>query len=485
MKNLFATALLSFLALNCTKKNNSVDTESFKVALASEPLDWNWVTARDLTSLGILDNLVKPLVKIKYTTNQRALLKPGLLTNWRQDTSNNKVWLFKLNQNSKWSDGSKVTLKQIHSHLSKLIEKKNSPLCRFEAGQIASVRIEQKSQSLQIETKQQLPTLPNILSLLCFSPHKKHPPKSWKFIGTGDYTVTSYFPGKKMTLRRVRESKMIKRVEIFFLPSWETAISLFETGDLDFVPVVPTEQIPNIKKTKFLLSKPSFTTSFLVLNPNKKPFKNLILRKSIQQALDNEDLSKVMTGYKKSNSWLPHVFGNSVAPLVLEKKATFKAVVTPPLKIDFPIVDQSNYRRLAERLQIIFRPFGILLQIRMMDWSSYLIEINNKEPLLFMRSWTSHWGHPVEFLNIFSSDSNFNSIKWQYKKYDENTKSSWKEDSFSPESFTQRAAREISLDKALVIPLLEHKQHYLISTKYSSFESSPLLKFDFSTIRPK
>jgi len=464
--------LYLFFFCSCDKKDSSNSINQFRVGLSTEPLTWDWSKAKDLISLGVLDNLVRPLIEIEHLKDGDFALGEGLLRNWKQSSKNKKEWSFELSKKAFWSDGTRVSLKQIEASLNHLIKNKDDSLCSSEIQKIDSVGVDKLNENLKIKTKIELKTLPKILTMICFSPFKNERPKSWNFVGTGDFRVQSYESGKGMVLKRVKKnSKAIEKIRFVFLNSWSAALNLFEAGELDFVPVIPTLQIKRFQNSSSFNFDESFTTSFLVLNSKKGPFTQLKVRSVLKNALSKTNFEKVLYGFKSTNSFVPSLMLNTK----IYQNQTYKkpSKINPEVEIDLPCVDHENYKLTAQYLQSLLKPYGFNINIKLMDWKSFFHEINSGEASIYFRSWTAHWGHPVEFFNHLDKKNLSESDKL------------WSEEVFDSTSNVVLKLEQMQNQEISVVPLFEHKQYYLMNPKFTGFSASPLLKFNFKNVMLK
>ncbi|WP_022665889.1 ABC transporter substrate-binding protein [Desulfospira joergensenii] len=242
-------------------------------------------------------------------------------------------------------------------------------------------------------------------------------------VGSGPYKFESWSPGNELVLVKNPDYKwgpghvknkgpaVIDKVVYKDIKEESTRFLELKTGKLDVVFAVPTMFIDKIEKDKNLsiVQLPGLTLYHMIMNTQSPPLDNLLVRKGIALAVDQESITKNVfaSAGKPAYTYLIDSLPSSKvdpkdeirfdpegAKAALDKagwKMGPDGVRTDKdgnrLKLKMLAKNESSYRRSAEVIQAQLAAVGIETEINLMDPSSIRAFYKKGEHQLAVRSY--------------------------------------------------------------------------------------------------
>lgn len=310
-------------------------------------------------------------------------------------------------------------------------------------------------------------------------------------VGTGPYKFVSAISGSEVKLTRNDEywgtAPAIKNVTMTVITETSTAISRLETGEADFLPRVPVNQLNRVKNISNVetVAKSSSAISYLAMRNNSSvnpKMADLDLRKAIAMAYDPEGYIASVDGYASYSRSIvgPTLFGytsdaeNYGYGYNLEDA---KKLIADGGYADEPIVFLINNRpetiALAEYIQSNLKTAGLNnVKIESLEWAAYLSETqqDNRYDITIL-TWSNVTGDGTEML-----DPNFHSVNSSKRVRYDNTEFDALVDASKQTLDTAQRTAAISeankmiLDDAVVAPLYNQYQAYAFNSAYADVE---------------
>ncbi len=300
--------------------------------------------------------------------------------------------------------------------------------------------------------------------------------------------------------------------------STEEALDLFQSGRVDFIGSVPSNQLrqiveENIKSFKnpaeFILEqRPEMITYFYLFNVNKRPFNNLKLRQAINYAIDR---TKIIDRILYGQAYAPATYG-LVPPtfpfydirgikgydLNVDKARALLKAAGYPNGDNLPeirlIVNSGNTRNNTVAAEIQ-RQLKTNLNINVTFESlpnaeKYSLQQKGRGDL-FREGWVADYPSPESFLSVFYSayipqdtalPSFPNTTKYRnlsFDRYYEKGRDATNRDSAAAYFLK---AEQILVNDAPLVPLWYESNCRLIKTRMKNFHSNPLNVFDFTRV---
>jgi peptide/nickel transport system substrate-binding protein len=232
-------------------------------------------------------------------------------------------------------------------------------------------------------------------------------------VGTGPFKFIEWKQGDQITLEGNQDywqdAPKLEKVTFKVVPEVNTAVSMLQTGEVQFIDAVPPEQLPRIEKLKNVeLQKQEGTpVYYLGFNMEREPMKDLNFRKAVAHAVDREAYVNQLNGLgMKSNSIIgPKVFGydESVEDLgydydVEKAKQIIEENGYEGTELKMLVANTANYMTMAEIVQAQLKEVGINAEIESMEWGTFLDVTKKGDFDLTFLGWTNSTADGSELL---------------------------------------------------------------------------------------
>ena len=253
-------------------------------------------------------------------------------------------------------------------------------------------------------------------------------------VGTGPFKFVSWTPGDQIVLEKNkdywRDPAKLDKVTYKVVPEVSTAISMLQTGKVQFLDALPTEQVKRIEALKNVnVSKEEGTpVSYLGFNMSKEPMNNPEFRQAVAYALDRASYVKKMNGLGvEGNSLIgPKVFGYDASaddagyaydPEKAKEMVKKNDFGSKALTILTP--NRDNYMLMAEIAQSQLQDAGFNVKIESMEWGTFLDTVRDGKYDITFLGWANSTSDGSELLYPnFHSDNIGSSNRVQYNNPD-------------------------------------------------------------------
>lgn len=470
-KRILALALCCAMVFGlaaCGKGNSGKDATSvLKINLASEPayLDPALNSSVDGGCLAV--NSFAGLYTYSKDTQE---LIPQLAKAMPTVSEDGKVYTVDLIE-SKWSNGEELTAKDFvyswnrviaedtaadYAYLFDIIDRNEDGTLKVEATNDYQLQITLTSPCPYFNDLMAFPTFFPVYQagVEAADPDGKNP-GAWAqepgFVCNGAYTLTDWQHESSMTYTKNPNYYDADNVKIetlnFMLSADSTATyAAYQSGDLDFIDDVPTDEIPNLKDNPEFYIEDNLGTYYAAFNVNADLFKNMTadqavaLRKAISLVISRKDIVEKVgqTGQVPASSFVPEGMadgngstyeikeyynaaetGSSNADAVAEATKTLTdagftldggvlklngEVITVPYVLN----DNPGHKAAAEIMQQDLKAIGIDMSIETQDWQVFLDNRKAGKYTFAREGWLADYNDPVNMLEIFTTDSGNN-----------------------------------------------------------------------------
>jgi oligopeptide transport system substrate-binding protein len=228
----------------------------------------------------------------------------------------------------------------------------------------------------------------------------------------------------------------IQQVEGVIVKEGETAVNLYESGDLDDTEIFG-QYVDEYKGTPDFWSQTYFVDFYLVFNYREPFFQNENIRRAFQVGFDRQALtdkilndgSEPATGYVPDGIAGPgdQTFREAQGPVMppydpQQAKEYFQKgieeVGSNPT-IELLAYDDSTARDIATFLQSQFEDMGAKISVNVQPFDRKLELESNGEFQLSWQGWIADYNDPMTFMDLWLSDSSFNTQKYSNERYDQ------------------------------------------------------------------
>ncbi|MES2678352.1 MAG: ABC transporter substrate-binding protein [Bacteroidota bacterium] len=305
---------------------------------------------------------------------------------------------------------------------------------------------------------------------------------------------------------------------IDIVTSTEEALELFQSGAVDFISSVPSNQLrqiveDNIKSFKYpaefiLEQRPEMISYYYLFNTHSAPFNNLKLRQAVNYAIDR---TKIVDRVLHGQAYGPAVYGvvpptfdfykiNAIqgydlnldkAKKLLKEAGYADGSNLPEVRL---IVNSGNTRNntvAAEIQRQLKNNLNINVTFESLpNAEKYTLQLKGKGDL-FREGWVADYPSPESFLSVFygeyvtsdtAHESYPNTMRYQNKNYDKYYELGRDATSREMAMGYFLKAEQILLNDAPLIPLWYESNCRLIKTRLKNFHSNPLRYLDFTKV---
>jgi oligopeptide transport system substrate-binding protein len=260
----------------------------------------------------------------------------------------------------------------------------------------------------------------------------------------GPYTLTEVNPTEGVTMVKNQDywdadNVDIERVEGKIVKEIDTAVNLHESGELD-VTEISQEYVEEYRDSEDFYSQTTFAVFYMVPNQDTVPlFRNENVRKALQMGFDQraltdqilQDGSEPATGYVPAGIAGPEgeTFREAQGPVspeynpeearrLFEQGIEEEGGENPT--IELLAYDTSSGRDIATFLQSQLQDnLGMNIDVNVQPFDRKLELEANGEFQLSWQGWIADYNDPMTFLDLFLSDSAFNTGGYANEQYDQ------------------------------------------------------------------
>ncbi|MDQ0482553.1 glutathione ABC transporter substrate-binding protein [Guptibacillus hwajinpoensis] len=206
-------------------------------------------------------------------------------------------------------------------------------------------------------------------------------------VGTGPFTFVEWVQGDKVTLEANEDywqgAPDLKKVTMKVVPEYSTAVSMLQTGEVQFLDNISSEHLPRIESMENVEidTKEGTPVYYLGFNMNKEPFNDPKFREAIAHAIDREAyvnqlgglgiqndsiIGPKVFGYKEEAKDAGYDFDTDIAKQMLEDNGYANQ------KITLLAANTGNYMKMAEIVQAQLSDVGLDVSIESMEWGTFL-----------------------------------------------------------------------------------------------------------------
>ncbi len=443
--------LVVILVLTGCNPSPSTDGSVFRMSIITEPPTLDWTMATDNVSITILTNIMEGLTQ--YDSELNA--KPAIAKRWKYSEDGQTITFF-LRNDVYWSDGKPVTAADFEYSWKRLLAPETGAQYAYflfdikNASKYNSGEITDSSQVgvralapdvLEVRLKKPVSYFPSITTFMVTHPAREdiihQHGDSWtepeNIVTNGAYTLEEWEHEYKLVLKanpKHYEGKpAVDAIRIFVVQEPTTALTLYETGELDYLELPPVA-IPHYKSSTEYRNKPQLRGYYYGFNVQKPPFDNVLIRQAFAHAIDRSRIPIFLKGGElPASSWIPKgMFGyneNIGSKFDPKKARALLAEAGYPNGKEFPKVTAvfntgGVNRIMGEFIQAQWRKhLNIQIDFESLEWKVFLSRLDLDPPEIFRLGWGADFPDPDNFMNLFIKTSGQNRLRWSHPHYDE------------------------------------------------------------------
>ena len=256
--------------------------------------------------------------------------------------------------------------------------------------------------------------------------------------GTGPFKFKAWNLGRDVQLEAFADywggAPNIEGVRFLVVPSGDTAVSMYEAGELDVV-YVDTPTIRRVlKDPQFkdeMLTAPAAQIRYLGMNQNLyEPFKDIRVREAICIGFDRDAMvqglydgaafplyGQVTPGVAGYNPDLPAIpYDPERAKILLAEAGYPNGEGLPPIKITDTEPNKNDITYYANQFSSVL---GVPVEVEIVERGSHIKRMNAGEVPFFPWGWSAGYPDALYFLSqVWYGPSTYNRSRWQNDEFD-------------------------------------------------------------------
>ena len=463
----------------------------------------------------ILISLCEGLTIPNPNPNDENGYMAGTAESW-SISEDGKEYIFKINENAKWSNGDPVTAadfvwswKRILTaslgsqypdmlyYLEGAYEYHNGIIQDFEKVGIKAI----DEKTLRVNLKNPTPFFLGLLSHYSTWPvHKETVLKfgdiddrngEWtrpgNFVCNGPFQLKSWELNNKIIVEKnphYYDASMVRLNEIHYYPvsNVMTEDRMFRAGQLHLTSTLPSQKCPiYIEENPNLRIDPYMGTYFYRINTENETLSDVRVRKALAYSIDRKLLVDKVTKCGQipaysftppgTNGYQPNTeipFDPILAKSLLQEAGYSETNPFPKLEILFNT--NEDHRKLALAVQQMWQVnLGIEVELVNQDWKVYL----NREMIgdfqISRAGWIGDYEDPNTFLDLMRPNRGNNKTGWEDMEYDALVEKANTINNQSERYELLYKAEEILIENMPIIPLYTYVRAYQLSSDVKGF----------------
>ena len=401
----------------------------------AEPDSLDIHQAQGLNSHNILFDLYEGLM----TLDAAGKLVPGVAATYHYDAEQNSLH-FQLRDTARWSDGSVVVAKDFIRAWQQAKQAETAAPYRHLFDNLTQDGVLQVSSpnphELVVKLNQADASFLYQLTLPVFFPLPAETASPRASISNGAYQIHQWQIQEHITVVKnphfhAAEQVRTDRVIFWVTENQHSELLRFRAGQLDITETIPDSQINWLRENlpNALRIHPYYGTFFLGLNLNDRWLANRQLRQALSLAIDR----RILTDKVLKSGQLPatQIVPTNASP---DENANSKAGLD--LQAAKQLLVQSGFKTASQTLEILYnnsdnqkkvalavaamwrQNLGIKTRLRSVEWKVFVNTRTGPNKQVFRSGWIADYRDPINFLNLFHSESHFNFYGYQSNGYD-------------------------------------------------------------------
>ncbi|MCV7267153.1 ABC transporter substrate-binding protein [Mycolicibacterium doricum] len=367
-------------------------------AIAGEPDQLDPHKTSAYFSFEVLENVFDTLVE----PDADLAMRPALAERW-EVSPDQRVWTFHLRRGVTFHDGSPFTADDVVYSYRRIIDEELTNVDKFSAvTDVAAVDPATVRITVDRPTRNLLTNLGGFKGMAIVSRANvdsgriaTHP------VGTGPFSFTGATSGDSITLRANPSywggPPGISGLTFRFISEPSTALSALQAGEVDWTDSVPPQRVLQLRDDESLrlAVTPSNDYWYLALNQARPPWNDVRVRQAIAYGIDREAIVAATSYGTAAENQLAIPEGNPwFTPYdrysydIQKAKELLPEANATPNRLDMLVT--SEYPETVTAAQIIadnLAPLGITVDIRTVDFATWLDEQNNGNFDMLMMGW--------------------------------------------------------------------------------------------------
>lgn len=269
------------------------------------------------------------------------------------------------------------------------------------------------------------------------------------------------------------ENVRLEVIDAMAVESYQTNLNMYMTGQLDWIPAVPVEVIPELKKNwqSDYSPEPFLASYYYIVNVTRPPLDDPQVRRALHMAIDKKQIVEKVTRAGQPPS-------RSIVPKAIETAGNYSPAKTDPYDPEGArrLLDEAGFPRgegfpkiiilyntaethkaIAEVIQHQWKQnLGIDVSLQNKEWQSYIDSRRQGDFYIARAGWIGDYADPITFLQLFETGNPSNHTKWSNEQYDELLEAARNEPDEAERAELLRRAEAILMEHLPVFPIYSY-----------------------------
>ncbi|WP_226376241.1 peptide ABC transporter substrate-binding protein [Pantoea stewartii] len=472
--------------------------------IKDEPASLDPAKAVGLPEIQVMRDLYEGLT----SQDAHGKIVPGVAQSW--SSSDNKVWIFTLRNNARWSDGEPVTAQDFVYSWQRVVDPKTS------SSQASFVALSGLSEAdaitkgtttpdklgvtaldkhrLKVTLSRPVPWFPAMVSNVAFYPVPQRVIEKegdqWtqpgKLVGNGAYQLDSRVVNEKIVLvrnPRYWDNAHAVLTKVTFLPINEesSATKRYRAGDVDITESFPKNMYALLKQTLpgQVYTPDQLGTYYYAFNTQQGPTADARVRKALSWSIDRQVIADKVLGTGEKPAWhfTPDVTAGFTPLPALQQQhnqqemdAQARALLAAagygpakPLKLTLLYNTSESHQKIAIAVASMWKKnLGVDVKLENQEWKTYIDSRNSGRFDVIRASWVGDYNEPSTFLTLLTSGNSSNIPRFKNAEYDAVIAKASMETSDQARNADYNRAEQIIAEQAPIAPIYQYTNGRLI-----------------------
>jgi oligopeptide transport system substrate-binding protein len=321
------------------------------------------------------------------------------------------------------------------------------------------------------------------------------------FVTNGPFKLTEWSHNEKMIFVNSptywdKDKVKLTKITYFMVEDETTALSMFQSGQLDASSTVPVSELPKLVTSGDAQILPYLGTYYYMFNVTKKPFDDVRVRMALTLAINRKNITESITqgGQIPALAYVPYGIADALPGSDFRKasqESFYKdddLAAAQKLLADagypggkgFPsftlLYNTSNaHKSIAEAIQQMWnKNLGISCTLKSEEWGVYLDDRTNLNYSVARAGWIGDYMDPNTFLDMFVTNGGNNGTGWSNKTYDALIAKAKATTDPTARMATLHDAEKILMTDMPIIPIYYYTNPVLLKKTIKNFYQSTL-----------
>lgn len=384
------------------------------------------------------------------------------------DAANPLKYVFHIRKDAKWSDGKPLTAQDFEyawkrvldpataaDYASQLYPLKNGEAFNSKKAKAEDVGVKAiDEKTLEVTLESPTPYFLQLTALPTLMPVRKDiveaNPEKWTqsadtYIGNGPFKMTNWTHDASMEFAKNenywnKDSVKLDKLKFVMIAQSTQGLAAFETGEVDYIDDVPSNEIPRLLEEKKMVVLPYLGTYYLAINNTRKGLDDARVRKALSMAIDRPALIEAIfkDGRKPATGWVPpgvadadpakqfrEVGGDLIdsKPNVAEaqrllSEAGYSGGSGFP-EFTYSYNQNETHAKIAQAIQDMWKKnLGINVKLNVVDWKVFVPQRKVGNHDISRDGWIGDYMDPMTFMDILMSNNGNNDCQYKNPDYD-------------------------------------------------------------------